>query len=251
MTKQAAETKQVTKPQLLIYEDVKPISKEKHKDLCVKTGSDYSFAKEVNSVPLMAIEFIHAAAEYPIVFAGDTEKVTPVVIMGTSAKENLFIKDENWDAKYIPAFIRRYPFIFASPDDGKTLTLCIDEKFDGCNTQGKGERLFDDDGERTQFLENTLKFLENYQIHHQRTQIFCKKLVELELLEPMQARIAESADDKKPKNLTGFWGVKRDKLKSISEENVQQLFKNDGLELIYLHLHSLRNFLSIVEKAAV
>ena len=42
--------------------------------------------------------------------------------------------------------------------------------------------------ERTQFLESTLKFLENYQVHHQRTQIFCQKLVELALLEPMQAQ---------------------------------------------------------------
>ena len=123
--------------QLLIYEDVKPISKVQHKDLCVKAGSDYSFAKELNCVPLMAIELVHAAAEYPVVFAGDAEKVTPVAIMGTSAKENLFIQKENWDAKYIPAFIRRYPFIFASPDDGKTLTLCIDEKFDGCNREGR------------------------------------------------------------------------------------------------------------------
>lgn len=85
-------------------------------------------------------------------------------------------------------------------------------------------------------------------MHHQRTQIFCQKLVELALLEPMQARIAESAEDSKPKNLTGFWGVKREKLKAIPEESVQELFKNNGLELIYLHLHSLRNFVNMAEK---
>ena len=68
-----------TQPQLLIYEDVKPISKEQHKDLCVKTGSDYSFAKEVNCVPLMAIEFAIGGA---LRGAGDTRFPLVATILG-------------------------------------------------------------------------------------------------------------------------------------------------------------------------
>lgn len=59
----------------------------------------------------------------------------------------------------MPAFLRRYPFVFSSNDDASTFTLCIDEEFDGLNQDGRGERLFDSEGERTQYLQNVLGFL--------------------------------------------------------------------------------------------
>ena len=68
--------------QLLFYNTAVPVSQEKHKDLSVKTGNSYAFSREVNSVPLTAVEFSLAAAEYPIVFAGNEESVMPAVILG-------------------------------------------------------------------------------------------------------------------------------------------------------------------------
>jgi hypothetical protein len=77
---------------------------------------------------------------------------------------------------------------FSSNKDESTFTLCIDEEFAGCNQDGRGEHLFDSDGERTQYLENVLRFVNDYQGQFRRTQMFCKKLQELDLLEPMQAQ---------------------------------------------------------------
>jgi hypothetical protein len=38
----------------------------------------------------------------------------PVVLLGMRDKENLYVNESNqWEAKYIPAFIRRYPFVFS------------------------------------------------------------------------------------------------------------------------------------------
>ncbi len=64
--------------QSVFYEEAIPVSKERHTNLAVKVGSDYRFAQNVNSVPLTAVEFRHAAAEYAIVFLGDAEAVMPV-----------------------------------------------------------------------------------------------------------------------------------------------------------------------------
>jgi hypothetical protein len=61
-----------------------------------------------------------------------------------------------WQAKYIPAFVRRYPFVFSSRGVGKTFTLCIDEAFPGFNQSGRGERLFGDDGKPTPYVQNVL-----------------------------------------------------------------------------------------------
>ncbi|MCD2452319.1 SapC family protein [Methylicorpusculum oleiharenae] len=235
--------------QLLIYERAVPLSSQRHKGWSVKTGADYAFARQVNSVPLVAVEFPHAAAEYSIVFAGNDEAMMPVVILGMRENENLYLNESNaWTAKYIPAFIRRYPFVFSSNEDQSTFTLCIDEEFAGYNQEGRGEHLFDADGERTQYLENVLRFVNDYQGQYRRTQLFCKKLQELDLLEPMQAQFTLNSGQQL--RLAGFKAVNRERLKNLSDEQVAALFKTDELELIYLHLQSMKNFSAMVEKTA-
>src|SRR2546428_89852 len=127
----------------LIYESAAPVSKTRHAGWSVEVGTDYAFSRKVNSVPLMAVEFPGAAAEYAIVFAGNEEAVMPAVILGMREQENLYLGPlGGWQAKYIPAFLRRYPFVFSSQDDGKNFELCIDEGFAGFNQVGRGERLF-------------------------------------------------------------------------------------------------------------
>lgn len=233
--------------QMLIYEKAVPVSSQKHRDWSVKTGEDYEFARHANAVPLTAVEFPAATIEYAIVFTGTDEAVMPAVIMGVRNEENLYLAPNGeWRAKYIPAFIRRYPFVFSSIDDGKNFTLCIDEDFAGCNQDGRGERLFDADGNRTQYLETVLTFLKQYQAHFQRTLAFCKKLKDLDLLEPMRAQVA-LADGKKV-DLAGFMAVNRARLKELSDEKITDLAKNDELELVYLHLQSMRNFTNVGER---
>src|SRR5690242_4331506 len=114
--------------QLLIYETVVPLSLARHRTAAVQVGGNYTFSKKTNSVPLMAVEFPYAVSEYAIVFAGNKENVMPAVILGIRDKENLYISSEaKWDAKYIPAFVRRYPFVFTNSDDGQRFVLCVDE----------------------------------------------------------------------------------------------------------------------------
>jgi hypothetical protein len=235
--------------QLLIYESAVPVSRTRHENLSVQVGDDYSFSRTVNSVPLIAVEFPHAAAEYAIVFAGNETAVMPAVILGLRGNENLYLSEKNsWDAKYIPAFIRRYPFVFSSQDGGKTFTLCIDERFAGFNSEGKGQRLFGEDGKPSGYTENVLKFLKEYQAQFQRTQAFCKKLQELELLEPMQAQVTTGRGEKL--SLSGFMAVSRERLKKLSGDTLAQLAITDELELIYLHLQSMRNFNLMRERLA-
>jgi hypothetical protein len=233
--------------QLLIYEQAVPVSQARHGNWSVEVGTDYGFSRSVNSVPLMAVEFASAASEYAIVFAGTGDTVMPAVILGMRGDENLYLtKEGGWQAKYIPAFVRRYPFVFSSPDEGKTFTLCIDEKFQGFNQQGKGQRLFTDERKPTSYVENVLKFLQQYQLEFRRTQAFCTKLKDLNLLEPMQAQINFDGGEKM--FLTGFSAVDRARLKTLSATALAELAQSDELELIYLHLSSMRNFAGMRER---
>jgi hypothetical protein len=227
--------------QLLIYETAVPVSSGRHLKCSIESSNKYAFSRSVNSVPLMAVEFPEAASEYAIVFADSGGSVIPLVILGARKNENLYLDDnDEWHASYIPAFVRRYPFVFSSSTDGQTFTLCVDEAFQGLNYLGRGQALFDADGKPTAYTDNVLKFLQEYRNQFLLTQAFCKKVNELNILEPVQAQFTLVGGEKM--SLTGMRVVNRKKLKELAPEALADLARTDELELLYLHLQSMRNF---------
>jgi len=236
--------------QMLFYEAVVPLSAAQHHDCSVEPSSDYSFTSKVNSVPLMAVEFPHAAAEYAIVFAGTDDNIVPAVILGLKTDQNLFVSNDDtaWGAKYTPAFVRRYPFVFSGSRDSERLVLCIDEAFSGFNREGRGRRLFGDDQKPTPFLDDVMKFLQEYQVQFRRTQAFCKRIRELGLLEPVQAQVEARGGQRF--SLGGFQAVNRTRLRELPGDKLAELAKTDELELLYLHVQSMRNFSALSERLA-
>lgn len=235
--------------QLLFYRRVTPVSVQRHADWCVEGAGDYAFARNVNAVPLMAVEFLQAAREYAIVFVRSDETLMPVVLLGVEGGSNAYVTETGgWDARYVPAFVRRYPFVFSRSEDGTRFALCIDESWSGCNEDGRGQRLFDDQGERTPYLDNILSFLQEYNVQFARTETFCRKLADLDLLEPMQAQFTLAGGGQR--SLTGFLAMHYDKLKSLAADQLAELAKTDDLELAYLHRQSLNNVILVAERAA-
>jgi hypothetical protein len=233
--------------QLLIYETAVPINAARHGKHSVEVGGNYTFSAGVNAVPLMAVEILAAATEYAVVFTAVGDDVMPAVVLGVKGDQNLYLgPDGKWNAKYIPAFIRRYPFVFSTSADGKTLTLCVDEAYPGLNTQGRGQRLFGDDGKPTAYVEQVLKFLQEYQAHFVRTQALGRRLKEYGLLETMTAKVTTPAGDNL--SLTGFMAASRPKLRELSGEQLSTLAKTDELESLYLHLYSMRNFADVKDR---
>lgn len=236
--------------QLLIYERAVPVTRQRHGSWSVKAGASFDFARGVNSVPLMVAEFPNAAAEYTIVFGGAAEEIIPVALLGIRDNENLYVTESGaWSGSYVPAFLRRYPFVFSSDNANEpdaTFTLCVDEEFAGCNDEGRGERLFDADGERTQYLQNVLGFLQAYQVQFQRTKLFVQRLQDLDLLESMQAQFTLRTGQRS--TLSGFSVINRERLKALPPEKLAELMQADELELIYQHLASLRNLTPIAER---
>jgi hypothetical protein len=241
------QTGKLVATQLLFYDTAIPLNQQRHGTWSVEVGEDFGFSRNTNSVPLMTVEFIAASIEYPVVFIEADGVFSPVVVLGIKTNQNLYLTGQAaWNAKYIPAFVRRYPFVFSSNDDGSQFTLCIDESFPGFNQADKGARLFDDNGKPTQYVQNVLSFLQGYQNEHLRTQKFSQHLHELGLLEPMQAQI--TLDTGSLFSLSGFFCVNRDRLKNLPAEKLVELAKSDELELIYAHLHSLKNFEMLNER---
>ncbi len=225
--------------QLLIYNTAVPISRQRHAGCFLEPATHFGFSRDINSVPLTAVEFPLAVRDYPIVFAGNPGEITPVVILGLRSDQNLFLTpDLGWAVKYIPAFIRRYPFVFSRVED--RFLLCVDEEYEGFNRDGRGQPFFTVEGEAAPFVNTVLAFLQEYQNQFQRTQAFCARVEQLDLLEPMQAQLV--SDTGETTLLSGFQAVSRAKLRALPADRLADLAATDELELLYLHLQSLNNF---------
>lgn len=240
--------------QLLIYNNIQPVSSEQHRNWAIQMN-DHAFARELNSVPLLATEIASVARELPVIFAKTQDEggFVPLAVMGLKKGQNLLLDDnQRLKLRHVPGFIRRYPFAFANDGQSENFTLCIDDQYEGWSQDGtQGKRLFTDEGEQTDNLKGVMEFLKDYQYRAELTNVFCKRLAELELLEPMEANIKlKNGAEGGGFNLTGFYVVNREKLKALKDEDVLELFKKDGLELIFSHLQSMQNLNALVDKYA-
>lgn len=237
--------------QPVFYKNVVPLNKEQHKELFLEPQDGFEFAGQANSLYVAAVEFPQASMEYPIVFARDNdEQLFPVALLGLKQGQNLYIdKSGKWDASYIPAYARRYPFILARGNaEDAQYAVCIDEGYTGFNTAKEGQPLFDKEGKETELLSQAVNFLQDYQKHVELTTQFCGSLSDLDLLEPMTANIQMKSGEKM--SIGGFFCVSREKLKALKPGKMADLVKTDQMELIYLHLQSLRNVNSLLSKFA-
>jgi hypothetical protein len=169
-------------------------------------------------------------------------------MLGLRARENLFVDDESkWIARYIPAFVRRYPFVLAQLAGGEHLGVCIDEAYAGFNLED-GEQLFDDKGANTPFLANAVGFLESYQREFARTEQFCRRLEQAGLLKEMNAQA--SLKDGRSFTVSSLYVVDEQKLMALPDAVALSLFRSGELHLVSMHLASLSNMQMLVDRMA-
>jgi SapC len=232
------------------YEKPVLLDREKHRNRKVRPSRSFAFAGKANSLYLAGVEFNEACKEYAIVFTRIGEgKTVPVAMLGLRGRENLFVDAEGrWDAKYVPAFVRRYPFVLADLPGRSDMAVCVDEAFEGLS-ESEGEPLFDAGGQDTQFLQNALDFLNRYQAEYVRTESFCKRLEQAGLLMEMNAK-ADLVDGRSF-TINGLLVVDEKKLLALPDATALQLFRSGELHLISMHLMSLSNMQKLVDRMAL
>jgi hypothetical protein len=235
---------------LLFYKKPTALNATLHRDLkFVSEASNYQFANATNSVILAGVEFIEACKEYPIVFTRAANGVAvPAAVLGVSNEQNLFVNEAGeWDARYIPAFVRRYPFVLAeSGEAGKeTLTVCYDAESESFSND-QGEALFDADAQPTALLSNTMQLLQAYHEQTKRTAEMMALLDEHQLLRPMNMRMELNRGDQFA--LEGLLIVDESKLAELPAEVTQKLQQQGFMGWIYAHLISLSNFARLLDR---
>lgn len=233
--------------EMIFYERVVALNDKTHADLKVKPADSFIFAAKTNSVPLVISEFLECAREYPIVFAhGDTGYV-PAVLLGLRESENLYVgAGGKWDARYVPAFVRRYPFVPGKGTQGELL-VCIDEA-SPCFDLDVGEPLFKA-GKPTAQLEHAMKFLGEFHQATAATEALGQRLEALGLLR--QADSVAQLNDGRQFRLNGLNVVDETKLRKLDRDVVHELFITGSLALIYSHIFSLGNLGGLVDRMSL
>ena len=227
---------------VLFYSKPEPLSRDLHGKIGLRrVDKPFGFAAKTNVVPLTVGEFPMAALSYPVIFAG--ERYQPLAVMGIGQGQNLFVGEDGSFATgaYIPAYIRRYPFVLANDQARGQLVVCIDR---ASSLLGEDCELpfFDEKGEATAYTNGCIEFCNNFETEGRRTESFISLLKELDLFEVRKATMTPTNPDGtagEPQPLAEFFAVSEEKLKALPAEKLKELIDNGAVAQIYAHLTSL------------
>ena len=224
--------------QPLFFTDAVVLTLELHGKNSFKPPANYLFAAQTNSIPLAMSEFEQAASSYPIVFAG----TDAIAVTGLTAEKNVFVDEEGqWDMRsYIPAYVRKYPFLFHESEDAGTFTLCI-EKANIANDDS-GTPFFEEE-KPTQLIDQSLEFCKNFQAAWNQTQQFVSTLVDLDLL--IERRADLQTPDGENSSLSGFNVIDKDKFNALTDAQINKL-PREFVSAINSHFVSMSRWQNIM-----
>ena len=239
---------------VLFYISPEPLNREQHAKLAlVHNDKPYSFAAKGSAVPLTVTEFAPAALSFPVIFAGEDR--VPLAVMGLNNGENLFVNQDGSiePGVYIPAYIRRYPFVLANDESQDRLIVCIDTGSSLLSTSGQ-TALFDEKGEPTEYTQNCIKFCDDFEVERRRTDSFVQLLKENDLFE-LKTAVFTPTDAAgvagEPQTVAEYYGVSEEKLNALPIEKLKELQTNGALAQIYAHLVSLVGWDKLIAVAMV
>ena len=231
-----------------MFETVEELDPVRHGGLSLKPIRRYDFAHRLASAPLGLSEVFKAARELPVVFP-TRGRLLPVAQMAVRKDENLLVDpDGQWRISFVPAHIRRYPFILGGPDDARTFAVMVDTA--ALSKDGEGERLFvNNEIPKDGIVEHARAFLIDFEKELRRTERFFAPLEEHELLREKVYTIRQG--EEQTGRVTGFRIVEKTRLLELDDKTLGSWAKSGLLEVIYAHLHSLENWTKLTKRSVV
>lgn len=241
--------------QLLFYQNIVALDRKKHQDLCLTTPISLNFAEHTNFIPILLSELSEVSQELPVLFVpiGENEFAL-AAITGVQKESNLLIRKGAWLGRYVPAFLRRYPFItLGNPGDTSQFTIAIDERakcLEGLSLEGLPSQkhpLFEKE-KPSKKLQELIPFLQKFHLDNQQTYTFCKRLQDLNLLVKSDLGVQDKLGKKYQVN--GGWLIDEAALKALDPKLVQEFFVGDWLQKIYQIQFSIKNFPLMIDRFA-
>ena len=224
----------------LMYNQLEPLNSQQHGNARVRRLNSLPGLGQVHAVPLTIDEFALAQRHYPIIFSSGADPV-PLALMGLNEGVNTFFDDGGQALEpsiYIPAYLRRYPFLLARlRPDSDELSLCFDPSAGAVGDFEEGELLFSD-SQPSEATNAVLQFCEQFEQAGQRTGLFMQELKKSGLL--MDGEVAiQPESSQQPFVYRGFQMVDEEKLRDLRGDELRKMNQNGMLALVFAHLFSL------------
>lgn len=234
---------------VMFYKQPEPLSLERHRSLGARRiERPFQFLGGSHVVPITVNEFGVAAGSYPVIFAG--EKKSPLAVMGIRGGENVFVnRSGDLDPEiYLPAFVRRYPFVFASDGQNERLLVCIDR---AAPMIGENPEVpFFNGDEPSQYTQDAIEFCKEFERHRLATEAFVSTIDGLGLFEEKDITLAQTLPDGKQEQakIADYFAISEEKLNALPLDKVQQLREQGMFGPIYAHLISLLSWSKIINR---
>ncbi|MCQ3831036.1 SapC family protein [Microbulbifer elongatus] len=220
--------------------NVVALNNESHRNLTVVTKRGAEYGEATHLVPVVANELRNLVLEYPVCITKDPSngQFALCALLGFEPGENLYLNGESWDAQYIPMHIRRQPFMVgyqnpqagAGEDKGAVITLDLSSKRIHENG-GEGERLFDDEGHNTPFMQQVSDLMGQLIVGMESTTAFLNTLADNDLIEPAHINVQFASGEQK--RYEGLYTVNEEKLQKLEADKLLHFHQHGYLQAAY------------------
>jgi hypothetical protein len=229
----------------LFYKSIELLDASRHAQMGLSPSqTPFSFAAASNIVPVVLSEVALAMAHYPLVFIMEEAAASPalVALVGNGDGKNQFVSDTGaWrERTYIPAWVRRYPFILVNQDaESPNAALAFDPTSELLSDSHAVKLVHE--GQATEALNGVLAFQREMASALQVTATAAKALHEADVLEASGIRFAPADGTAEPKTVSGFMVINEEKLRALDGAALEKLNQANALALAYGQLFSMRN----------
>ena len=240
-----------------MFRQLEILSAQAHGHLRLRSIEDYRFAALRSQVPLVFDEIVEAAKHFPIGFPAGQNKTRPVALLGLRRARNHFVaEDGRWQAGYVPAFLRRYPFVFGRHGDGRgrQLTVMLDRKAPHLDPSD-GRPLFERPAGSTiesdapvamsRVVQDAVAFLSRYQEAADQIAAQMAPLFEADVL--VDRNLEMYVGTRRTNRITGIRVIDRERVAALDDATLGRWARSGLLEVVHAHWQSLTNFRQLTE----
>ena len=222
-----------------VFENAIALDSKAHAKHRLKRSKTFAFARNVLGAPLAASEVVQVSREYPIFFP-TSGRFLPVAQMGYRKDGNLYVdKDNQWTARYVPAHLRRFPFVLGEKKEAGEYLIMVAR--DRISTNADGELLFEGGSiPAGGAVDRARTFLTNFHNELAKTEALLKPLQDADILVPKVYKVEEG--EKLLGTVKDLQVVDAEKLAALDDATLAAWVRNGLMSIIIAHLHSLDNW---------
>lgn len=222
-----------------------------HQNLKVITRHSPEFGDNVNQTLVFPTEYGEIQREYPILFRKDENgEFQSVALLGLDEDENLFLNEDGWQARYIPAVNERGPFLIGfqkqetegEPRREPMIYVDLDHPR---VSDSEGEPVFLPQGGNSPYLEHVSRVLRVIFKGAEINKLMFAAFEEADLIKPVSLEIKLS--DVEQYNVLDYYTIDEEKLAALEGAPLERLHKHGFLRAAFLVLSSLGNVKRLIE----